>query len=50
MKQRFEILNTSNNPNFIGSWMLEDTAMCDELVKFFEANPIKQNLGAIGGA
>lgn len=49
MKQRIEILNASNTPNFIGSWMLEDTAMCDELVKFFEANPIKQNLGAIGG-
>ncbi|MDC0913651.1 2OG-Fe(II) oxygenase [Paracoccaceae bacterium] len=47
MKQRIEILNNSNTPNFIGAWMLEDTDMCDEIVKFFEANPIKQNLGAI---
>ena len=49
MKQQIEILNTSNTPNFIGSWLLEDTDMCDELVKFFEANPIKQNIGSVGG-
>ena len=49
MKQRIEISNASNIPNFIGSWMLEDTGMCDEIVSFFEANPIKQSLGALGG-
>ena len=49
MIQRIEIVNTSNTPNFIGSWMLKDTDMCDELVSFFEANPIEQSVGAIGG-
>ena len=49
MKRRIEILNTSNTPNFIGAWMLKDTDMCDELVNFFEANPIDQNVGAFVG-
>ena len=49
MIQRIEIVNTSNTPNFIGSWMLKDTDMCDDLVSFFEANPIEQSVGAIGG-
>ena len=49
MMQRIEISNNSNTPNFIGSWNLEDTDMCDEIVKFFEANPVDQGAGAIGG-
>ena len=49
MMQRIEISNTSNTPNFIGSWILEDIDMCDEIVKFFEANPVDQGAGAIGG-
>ena len=31
MMQRIEISNTSNTPNFIGSWILKDKDMCDEL-------------------
>ena len=38
MMQRIEIPNTVNSPNFISSWMLNDTDMCDEIVNFFEAN------------
>ena len=49
MMQRIEISNTSNTPNFIGSWILKDKDMCDEIVKFFEANPVDQGAGAIGG-
>ena len=49
MIQRIEISNTSNTPNFIGSWILKDTDMCDEIVNFFEANPTDQGAGAIGG-
>ena len=49
MMQRIEISNKSNNPNFIGSWILQDTDMCDEIVNFFEENPIYQGAGAIGG-
>lgn len=49
MMQRIEISNSSNNPNFIGSWILNDTEMCDEIVNFFESNPSDQSAGAIGG-
>mgnify|MGYP001403359828 FL=1 len=49
MMQRIEIPNTVNSPNFISSWMLNDTDMCDEIVNFFEANPTDQGAGAIGG-
>ena len=47
--QRIETSNSSNTPNFIGSWILNDTDMCDEIVNFFEANPTDQGAGAIGG-
>ena len=47
--QRIEISNTSNTPNFIGSWILKDKDICDEIVNFFEANPADQGAGAIGG-
>ena len=49
MMQRIEISNTSNTPNFIGSWILKDKDMCDEIVNFFEANPSDQGVGSIGG-
>ena len=49
MMQRIETSNSSNAPNFIGSWILKDTDMCDEIVNFFEANPSDQGAGAIGG-
>lgn len=48
--QRIEISNTSNNPNFIGSWMLENTGMCDKIVEYFEANPREQSVGLVGGS
>ena len=49
MMQRIETSNSSNTPNFIGSWILKDTDMCDEIVNFFEANPAYQGVGSIGG-
>ena len=49
MMQRIETSNSSNTPNFIGSWILKDTEMCDEIVNFFEANPSDQGVGCIGG-
>ena len=50
MMQRIDIPNTANSPNFISSWMLNDTDMCDEIVNFFEANPVEQSIGTIGGS
>ena len=49
MMQRIETSNSSNTPNFIGSWILKDTDMCDEIVNFFETNPSDQGVGTIGG-
>ena len=49
MMQRIDISNNSNVPNFIGSWILEDTEMCDKIVNFFEKNPAYQGAGSIGG-
>ena len=40
----------SLNPNFIGSWVLEDTSICDDLIGYFEGNQEKQRLGeTLGG-
>ena len=49
MMQRIETSTSSNTPNFIGSWILKDTDMCDEIVNFFEANPAYQGAGSIDG-
>ena len=49
MMKRIETSNSSNTPNFIGSWILKDTDMCDEIIEFFEANPSDHGAGAIGG-
>ena len=45
------ILEQANfNPNFIGSWVLEDTSICDDLIGYFEGNKEKQRLGqTLGG-
>ena len=41
MMQRIETSNSSNTPNFIGSWILKDKDMCDEIVEFLEIEDIK---------
>ena len=48
MIKRIEVSKKTNSPHFIGAWMLEDTLMCDDIVSFFEANPVQQNIGVIG--
>ena len=47
--QRLEILPEDNSPNFIGAWMLEDSSICDKIIEFFEANPVKHSVGVVGG-
>ncbi len=49
MMERIVTSTSSNTPNFIGSWILKDTDMCDEIVNFFEANPTYQGAGSIDG-
>ena len=43
------ILNTEiQNPHFIGSWIIEPTLVCDNLIKHFEENHTKQKSGVAG--
>ena len=38
----------NKNPNFIGSWTIEPTLICDDLISYFELNIPKQNSGRTG--
>ena len=38
----------AGQPNFIGSWLLEDDVVCDGVVDFFERNKGKQKPGSSG--
>ena len=38
----------NQNPNFIGSWAIEPTSICDDLISYFEFNIAKQKSGKIG--
>ena len=42
------VLQKNNlNPNFIGSWMMEPTSLCDSLVDHFESHQGKQRKGSV---
>ena len=36
------------NPNFIGSWMLDSTLICDEMINYFENHTALQKSGSSG--
>ena len=41
------VLNEPNlTPTFIGSWMIEQPSLCDELIDYFEAHIAKQQIGS----
>jgi hypothetical protein len=41
------VLNKPNlTPTFIGSWMIEQPSLCDELIDYFEAHIAKQQIGS----
>ena len=44
--ERFILPNTSNNPNFIGSWIIKPPSLFDSLINYFELNRRKQIKGA----
>ena len=47
---RVNLSNQSKFPHFIGSWMIESTSICDELITYFELNKQKQRQGVtLGG-
>lgn len=39
----------SSSPHFIGSWLIEPSSICDELIDFFEAHPENQAQGKTAG-
>ena len=43
--KRIVIDSGFNNPNFIGSWMIEPLTICDGLISYFEFNIAKQKSG-----
>ena len=38
--------NSRQTPNFIGSWIVEPSEICDRLVRYFEENVAKQAVGS----
>ena len=50
--KRLEIINNSlsiQQPNFIGSWNIENNNLCNELIKYFEENVLLQKQGETAG-
>ena len=45
--KRIEI-ESEEAPNFIGSWFLNDTTICDDIITFFEKNKKLQHQGTTG--
>ena len=42
---RFPLPDSNSAPNFIGSWLIQDSSICDELIEYFEANKGKHQQG-----
>ena len=47
--QRMILAEQGLQPNFIGSWMIDPVALCDEIIAYFESNEGKQLSGRVGG-
>ena len=46
---RFDLPRQKISPNFIGSWYIEPTPICDQLIEFFESREDLQRSGFAGG-
>ena len=44
---RISLEKKGDYPNFIGSWFIEPTSLCDEIIDFFESNQEKQSVGTL---
>ena len=40
--KKINIKESKQNPHFIGSWQIEPTSICEELINYFESNHAKQ--------
>ena len=45
---RVNLPSQSESPNFIGSWMIKSSSLCDELIAYFDLNKAKQKQGEAG--
>ena len=46
--QRFDLNQSKLTPNFIGSWIIEPSSLCDDLITYFEVHQKKQKRGVTG--
>ena len=46
---RFTLAKQNLTPNFIGSWLINPLAICNELIGYFESNQSKQKIGVTAG-
>ena len=48
--ERFSLKESKRTPNFIGSWLIDSTTICNVLIYYFDSNIEKQKKGiSIGG-
>ena len=40
-EEKFQKIKSNKNPNFIGSWKMDNVKLCDDIIKLFEKNPDK---------
>ncbi len=45
---RLPLADSKSSPNFIGSWLIQDSSICDELINYFEENKGKHKQGELG--
>ena len=43
--EKVSLQKQNSNPNFIGSWIINQLSICDELINYFESNQNKQKEG-----
>ncbi len=46
--ERVSTPNPNLNPNFISSWIIKPSELCDDLIDYFELNQAKQKKGVTG--
>ena len=44
---RLPLADSKSSPNFIGSWLIQDSSICDELINYFEENKEKHRQGVL---
>ena len=47
--QRIILKKANLTPNFIGSWVMEKSSLCDDLITYFETHVEQQSIGETGG-